>query len=147
MACVTHPEVARICVEINISKPIRRSFWIGPPRVVTNHFQEVVYESLPMLCSRCRMQEHQESKCGRSEREQKGKMRVMESKDSKEKLAKVWKSVGVREPEKPVVEVVGVKPSRREVILEGIKQRGLEGATASSKVFYVDGCGLICDHV
>lgn len=41
--CVTRPEAARICVEIDVSQPLRKSFWLGPPGIVTRHYQKVVF--------------------------------------------------------------------------------------------------------
>ncbi|XP_035543856.1 uncharacterized protein LOC118347890 [Juglans regia] len=39
-ACVTHLEAARICLEIDVSKPLRKSFWLGPPGLASSHYQE-----------------------------------------------------------------------------------------------------------
>lgn len=52
-ACVTRPEVARICVEMDISKPLRHHFWLGPPSMISSHFQDVVYESILPFCNWC----------------------------------------------------------------------------------------------
>lgn len=64
-----------------------------------------------------------------------------------EKSKKVWQSVGIRAPEKREDEVVVVKPSRREVLLEAVKQCCLDGVKASSEIFYVYGNGQVCDNV
>lgn len=51
MACVTRPMVAHICVEIDVSKPLRKSFWLGPPGLVSSHYQEVIFYSIPLFCA------------------------------------------------------------------------------------------------
>lgn len=37
-ACLTHLKVARICIEINVSKPLCHSFWLGTSRLENGHY-------------------------------------------------------------------------------------------------------------
>ncbi|KAF5465280.1 hypothetical protein F2P56_015300 [Juglans regia] len=64
-ACVSRPEGARMCVEMDVSKDHRSYFWIGPPNKTGSHFQEVVFETLPAYCSMCRIQGHLQNTCRR----------------------------------------------------------------------------------
>lgn len=57
-ACVTRPQATHICVKMDVSKPLRHSFWIGVMGLDNSHFQEVIYETLPAYCSCCRKQGH-----------------------------------------------------------------------------------------
>lgn len=67
MMCVTHPEVAQTCVEIDVSKPLRNSFWLGPLGMVVSHFQKVISDLIPLFCMCCRKQGHLESNCLRKD--------------------------------------------------------------------------------
>ncbi|XP_042973018.1 uncharacterized protein LOC122304820 [Carya illinoinensis] len=65
-ACVTRPEAARICVEVNVAGSLRKSFWLGALHGETSHFQEIFYESVPSYCCSCRKQGHTEERCNRN---------------------------------------------------------------------------------
>lgn len=39
---VMRPEGTRICVEMDVSAPLISHFWIDPPRIEKNHYQEVI---------------------------------------------------------------------------------------------------------
>ncbi|CAI9769427.1 unnamed protein product [Fraxinus pennsylvanica] len=52
-ACASRTDRARVCVEIDVSKPLVDSFWLGVPFHPTNRYQEVIYEKLPTYCKFC----------------------------------------------------------------------------------------------
>ncbi|KAF5468924.1 hypothetical protein F2P56_013032 [Juglans regia] len=80
-ACVSRPEGARMCGEMDVSKDHRSYFWIGPPNKTRSHFQEVVFETLPAYCSTCRIQGHSKTTCRREKLNAgKQKKRVSQSK-------------------------------------------------------------------
>lgn len=68
IACVTCPEAVRICIELDVSQLLRKSFWLGPSGIATSHFQEVIFNSTPSICVFCRKQSHFEAKCSRCDR-------------------------------------------------------------------------------
>lgn len=68
-ACVTHPEAARICVEIDVSKPLQNSCWLGTPGELS-HSQEVIFESVPSFCVCCKKHGHLENTCCRHNKSQ-----------------------------------------------------------------------------
>ncbi|XP_041009290.1 uncharacterized protein LOC121253324 [Juglans microcarpa x Juglans regia] len=61
--CATRTDGARVCIKMDASKNPLDSFWIGIPHQATSRLQEVVYETLPTYCYRCRMQGHNVSTC------------------------------------------------------------------------------------
>lgn len=50
MACVSRPEVVRICVELDVSQSLHNSFWLGPVGLAMSHYQEFIFDSIPTLC-------------------------------------------------------------------------------------------------
>ncbi|XP_018826667.2 uncharacterized protein LOC108995543 [Juglans regia] len=94
-ACVTHPEVAQIYVELDLSKPLQHHFWLGPPSSASSHYQEVVYESILLFCNWCRTQGHLEQKCVHKKKSvEKGKSRVVSKDGDRGHLKQSWKVVG-----------------------------------------------------
>lgn len=61
--CATRTDGARICIKMDASKKPLDSFWIGIPHQANSRLQEVVYETLPAYCGRCRMQGHNTFTC------------------------------------------------------------------------------------
>lgn len=47
IAHVTHPEVARISAEMDVSKPLRHSFWLGTSRVREESFSGSYFQNNP----------------------------------------------------------------------------------------------------
>ncbi|KAF9598806.1 hypothetical protein IFM89_031474 [Coptis chinensis] len=56
------PLVARICVEIDLSKPLPSKLKITDP-IYMDFWQEVVYDKLPRYCTYCSLQGHNASDC------------------------------------------------------------------------------------
>lgn len=61
---MTRVKVTRIYVEMDVSKPLHHHFWLGPLGLVSSHYQEIIYKSIPVFYSWCHKQGHMESKCG-----------------------------------------------------------------------------------
>lgn len=59
---LTRPSVARICVEVDLRKPLPNKVWIGMDE---GFWQSIVYERLPHFCSFCNIQGHSTSVCKR----------------------------------------------------------------------------------
>ncbi|XP_042972861.1 uncharacterized protein LOC122304669 [Carya illinoinensis] len=101
--CVTRPEAARICVELDVSAPLKKHFWIGSPGLESSIFQEVIYENLPVYCNWCRKQGHSEGSCkSKSQYNLKGKKKVDSVANGKGLETKVWKVVGEKKTEEKV---------------------------------------------
>lgn len=98
-ACVTQPKAAQICVELDISSPLRHSFWLGPPHGASSHFQEIFYEAVPSYCGSCRKQGHMEFNCkrGRLNAEIKQKNVEVAGDVNKKLVNQVWKEVDNKE--------------------------------------------------
>ena len=60
-ANLTRPSVARVLVEMDVSKSFRERIWIGSEK--KGFFQRVVFENLPKYCSYCFKMGHEMSKC------------------------------------------------------------------------------------
>ncbi|CAH9085074.1 unnamed protein product [Cuscuta epithymum] len=58
-ATFSRPSTARICIEIDISKPLPSNIWINNGD--SGFYQSVLYENLPMFCCNCSRFGH--SKC------------------------------------------------------------------------------------
>lgn len=61
---MSRSKYARVCVEIDLSKPLCRGFWIGDD--MNKVFVVVMYERLPTFCYTCGMVGHGSSSCSRS---------------------------------------------------------------------------------
>ncbi|XP_035545051.1 uncharacterized protein LOC118348161 [Juglans regia] len=59
--CATRTDGARLCLEMDATKEPITHFWIGLPG--QGRKQEVVYETLPAFCSKCKLQGHNLSTC------------------------------------------------------------------------------------
>ncbi|XP_041004157.1 uncharacterized protein LOC121249521 [Juglans microcarpa x Juglans regia] len=57
--CATRTDGARVCVEMDAAS----FFWIGSPGAHASWYQEVVFETLPTFCTKCKKQGHSEKKC------------------------------------------------------------------------------------
>ncbi|PKU74074.1 hypothetical protein MA16_Dca019793 [Dendrobium catenatum] len=60
-ASISHPSVARVLVEINISKKFSNESWLGSE--VNGYFQKVEFENFPIFGSRCKMHGHSLIEC------------------------------------------------------------------------------------
>lgn len=143
-ACVSWKEATRICVEMDVSKPLRHSFWLGSPSLPNSHFHEVIiYESVPLFCDICRKQGHQASNCRR------GKNPVQQSlvggtrkKEGDDAAKKVWKAVGIKNP--VVQDNMGIYfVARRAELLAIIKKRQSQAHSERLEVMFVDAKGKI----
>ncbi|XP_040994354.1 uncharacterized protein LOC121240898 [Juglans microcarpa x Juglans regia] len=61
--CATRTDGARICVEMDVAKEPLPHFWIGTPGLGTSCKQEIIYETLPAFCSKCKIQDHNAKTC------------------------------------------------------------------------------------
>ncbi|XP_042944611.1 uncharacterized protein LOC122278495 [Carya illinoinensis] len=61
--CATRIDGARVCVEMDAAKPPLNSFWIGTPGSPSSWLQEVVFETLPAFCIKCKLQGHNGKTC------------------------------------------------------------------------------------
>ncbi|KAF5464894.1 hypothetical protein F2P56_014933 [Juglans regia] len=99
-ACVTRSEAARICVEIDISKPVQNAFWLGTPGLAQSHFQEVFFESMLVYCLHCQKLGHVQHNCHRRVRVQSKDKQVINVVEGKtERPKQNWKVVGIRNTE------------------------------------------------
>ncbi|PKU80089.1 hypothetical protein MA16_Dca021716 [Dendrobium catenatum] len=60
-ASVSRPSVARVLVELDVSKKYPNEIWIGSK--VKVYFQKVELENLPIFCSFCKMHGHAVNEC------------------------------------------------------------------------------------
>ncbi|PKU75422.1 hypothetical protein MA16_Dca026151 [Dendrobium catenatum] len=60
-ASVSRPSVARVLVELDVSKKYPIEIWIGSE--VKGYFQKVELENLPIFCSFCKMHGHAVNEC------------------------------------------------------------------------------------
>lgn len=61
---LTWSKFARVCIEIDISKPLCRGFWFGDDSY--RIFVVVLYELLPTLCYTCGVIGHGSNSCSRA---------------------------------------------------------------------------------
>lgn len=59
--CATRTDGARLCLEMDAAKDPINYFWIGMPGV--GRKQEVIYETLPAFCAKCKLQGHNVRTC------------------------------------------------------------------------------------
>lgn len=62
-ASLSRSKYARICVEIDLAKPLKQGFWIGDED--NRVFVVVLYERLPTLCYLCGLVRHGSNSCNR----------------------------------------------------------------------------------
>lgn len=62
-AAMARPSVARMCVEIDLSKELPKRIGVKVKGVM--EWQKIVYQNMPSYCSNCRMQGHSTIKCRR----------------------------------------------------------------------------------
>ncbi|KAF5458516.1 hypothetical protein F2P56_022539 [Juglans regia] len=74
--CATRTDGARLCVEVDAAKEPLSHFWIGAPGLPSSRKQQVVYETLPAYCCKCRMQGHNKSTCRAEKGGKLGKVRI-----------------------------------------------------------------------
>ncbi|KAF5469004.1 hypothetical protein F2P56_013109 [Juglans regia] len=74
--CATRTDGARLCVEVDEAKEPLSHFWIGAPGLPLSRKQQVVYETPPAYCCKCRMQGHNKSTCRVEKGGKLGKVRV-----------------------------------------------------------------------
>ncbi|KAI0501240.1 hypothetical protein KFK09_016183 [Dendrobium nobile] len=60
-ASISRPSVARVLVELDVSKKYPNEIWLGSE--VKGYFQKVEIENLPIFCSFCKMHGHAASEC------------------------------------------------------------------------------------
>ncbi|PKU81364.1 hypothetical protein MA16_Dca017402 [Dendrobium catenatum] len=60
-ASVSHPSVARILVEVDISKKFPNEIWLGSE--LNGYFQKVEFENFPIFCMHCKMHGHNMNDC------------------------------------------------------------------------------------
>lgn len=63
MKCAVRTNGARVCVKIDASSDPFLVFWIGIPQNPNSWHQEVMYETLPAYCWRCKVQGHSLNNC------------------------------------------------------------------------------------
>lgn len=61
--CATQVDGAILCVEMDAAKEHLSYFWIGAPGMASSLKQEIMYETLPAFCCKCRMQGHNSNNC------------------------------------------------------------------------------------
>ncbi|XP_020694935.2 uncharacterized protein LOC110108584 [Dendrobium catenatum] len=60
-ASVSRPSVARILVEVDISKKFPNEIWLGSE--LNGYFQKVEFENFPIFCAYCKMHGHSLNEC------------------------------------------------------------------------------------
>ncbi|XP_040996123.1 uncharacterized protein LOC121242304 [Juglans microcarpa x Juglans regia] len=63
MRCATRTDGARICVEMDAAIEPLSHFWFGTPGLGSSRKQDIVYETLPAFCSKCKIQGHNVRTC------------------------------------------------------------------------------------
>ncbi|KAF5449716.1 hypothetical protein F2P56_030133 [Juglans regia] len=61
--CATRTDGARVCLELDVDKSLLSSYWIGASSCPTSRMQEVVYETMSVFCTKCKIQGHNLSTC------------------------------------------------------------------------------------
>ncbi|XP_035539624.1 uncharacterized protein LOC118344002 [Juglans regia] len=61
--CVTRTDGARLCLEMDAAKEPISYFWIGIPGLATSRKQDIIFETLPAYCGKCRVQGHNSKTC------------------------------------------------------------------------------------
>ncbi|KAF5464926.1 hypothetical protein F2P56_014963 [Juglans regia] len=74
--CATRTDGARICVEMDAAKQPLPHFWIGMPGLGSSRKQEIIYETLLALCSKCKIQGHNSKTCRAGKKNAGGKVWV-----------------------------------------------------------------------
>lgn len=63
-ASMTRTKYARVCIELDLSKPLSKGFWLGDE--LQRVFVVVLYERLPTFCYSCGVIGHGPNTCNRS---------------------------------------------------------------------------------
>ncbi|XP_035546509.1 uncharacterized protein LOC118348589 [Juglans regia] len=88
--CATRTDGARICVEMDAAKQPLPYFWIGMPGLGASRKQEIIYETLLVFCSKCKIQGHNSKTCRAGKKNAGGKVWVRQQEpiveESKEKI-------------------------------------------------------------
>ncbi|XP_073002499.1 uncharacterized protein [Typha latifolia] len=58
----TRSRFARVCIEADLSKPLKTAVWLGPKEERVDH--RVMYESIPKFCFKCGTIGHKAEECG-----------------------------------------------------------------------------------
>ncbi|XP_039144885.1 uncharacterized protein LOC120282194 [Dioscorea cayenensis subsp. rotundata] len=61
---LTRTKYARVCIEVDLSKPLNKGFWLGDD--LNRIFVIILYERLPTFCYSCGVIGHGSSNCNRS---------------------------------------------------------------------------------
>ncbi|XP_072954595.1 uncharacterized protein [Typha angustifolia] len=65
----TRSHFARVCIEIDLSQPLKTVMWLGPKEDELE--QTIIYESIPDNCYKCRRIGHKEERCKEPSKERK----------------------------------------------------------------------------
>ncbi|KAL0928089.1 hypothetical protein M5K25_002329 [Dendrobium thyrsiflorum] len=60
-SAISHPSVARVLVELDVTKKHPREVWLGSE--FNGYFQRVEFENLPIFCVHCKMHGHSMAEC------------------------------------------------------------------------------------
>ncbi|KAF5472547.1 hypothetical protein F2P56_009258 [Juglans regia] len=82
--CATRTDGARLCLEMDAAKEPISYFWIGTPGLATSRKQEIIFETLPAYCGKCRVQGHNSKTCraGKPKQEERNRGRNKEKDES-----------------------------------------------------------------
>ncbi|XP_041024617.1 uncharacterized protein LOC121265149 [Juglans microcarpa x Juglans regia] len=101
--CATRTDGARICVEMDAAIEPLSHFWIGTPGLGSSRKQDIVYETLPAFCSKCKIQGHNVRTCRARKKRPENLSWVRQQETVVEDQEPV-----VEEPKEPVIAEAGV---------------------------------------
>ncbi|KAI0513408.1 hypothetical protein KFK09_009428 [Dendrobium nobile] len=116
-ASVSHPSMAWVLIELDVSKKHPTEIWIGSE--MKGYFQKVEFENLPIFCSFCKMHGHGVNQCFRKNPNLRAGKNILKNSNDSDPVGKTAPNIDVKIVDQPQnalnEDVMVVNPSSEEV--------------------------------